>query len=290
MQLPRDPRWLQIASLATLLVYGVLALDLEVRLGPAVVIVASCLAFQWLGTRLAGLPRHDPKSALISALSLALLLRTASPFWLLSVPLLTIGSKFVIRVRGRHVFNPTNVGLAAGMLLSDGVWVSPGQWGSIAITAFAAVCLGSVVVRRAERSDVTWAFLAAWPGLLFVRALWLGDPLTIPLHQVMNGALLIFAFFMISDPKTTPDSRAGRILFACLVAGVAYGLRFVLFDSNALIWALAACSPLVPLINLVLRGQRYEWPGAVPTKTAATPGRVVAAGVGPSMTLTGGAP
>lgn len=258
--LPRDPRWLQIASLATLLVYGVLALDLEVRAGSAAVLVAACLAFQWLGTRLVGLPRYDPKSALISGLGLALLLRTASPLWLLLVPLLTIGSKFVLRVRDRHVFNPTNFGLAAAMLLSDRAWVSPGQWGSVALAAFAAVCLGSVVVRRAERSDVTWAFLAAWLGLLFGRALWLGDPFAIPLHQIMNGTLLIFAFFMISDPKTTPDSRTGRILFACLVAAVAYVLRFVLYDTNALIWALAACSPLVPVVNLLLHGRRYEWP------------------------------
>lgn len=258
--LPRDPRWLQIASLGALLVYGVLALDLEVRVGPAAVIVASCLTFQWLGTRLAGLPRYDPKSALISALSLALLLRTSSPLWLVLAPLLTIGSKFVLRVHGRHVFNPTNFGLAAALLLSDRAWVSPGQWGSLAIAAFAAVCLGSVVVRRAERSDVTWAFLAAWLALLVGRAWWLGDPLAIPLHQITNGTLLIFAFFMISDPKTTPDSRAGRILFACLVAAVAYALRFVFYDTNALIWALAACSPLVPVVNLLLRGRRYEWP------------------------------
>lgn len=258
--LPRDPRWLQIASLGALLVYGVLALDLEVRVAAAVAVIVGCLAFQWLGTRLVGLPHYDPKSALISGLGLALLLRTSSPLWLLLVPLLTIGSKFVLRVRGRHVFNPTNFGLAAAMLLSDRAWVSPGQWGSLVIAAFAAVCLGSVVVRRAERSDVTWAFLAAWLALLFGRAGWLGDPLAIPLHQIMNGTLLIFAFFMISDPKTTPDSRAGRILFACLVAAVAYVLRFVFYDTNALIWALAACSPLVPAVNRLLRGRRYEWP------------------------------
>jgi Na+-transporting NADH:ubiquinone oxidoreductase subunit NqrB len=261
--LPRDPRWLQIASLAALLAYGVVALDLEVRAGAATTVIAVCLLVQWLGTRLAGLPRYDPKSALISALSLALLLRTSNPLWLVAVPALTIGSKFLLRVQGRHVFNPTNMGLAAAMLLSDRVWVSPGQWGSAAITGFAALCLGSLVVRRAERSDVTWAFLVAWLGLLVGRAWWLGDPLAIPLHQVSNGALLIFAFFMISDPKTTPDTRTGRILFACLVAGLAYVIRFILHDPNALIWALAASSPLVPLGNRLLRGRRYEWPTLV---------------------------
>ncbi len=269
--MPRDARWLQIGSLASLLVYGVAVLDLEVRPAAASVVISICLIAQWLGTRLAGLPAFDPKSALISGLSLSLLARTADPVWLVVAPALTIGSKFVLRVDGRHVFNPTNFGLAVAMLASDRVWVSPGQWGSVAITAFAAICLGSLVVRRAERSDVTWAFLAAWLGLLFGRAWWLGDPIAIPLHQTVNGALLIFAFFMISDPKTTPDSRWGRILFACLVASVAYVLRFVYFDSNALIWALAGCSPLVPVFNRLLAGRRYEWPGRAPVRLSPTP-------------------
>ena len=267
--MPRDPRWLQIGSLGALLVYGVMALDLEVRAGSAAIVVATSLAVQWLATRLVGLPVFDPKSALISGLSLSLLLRTADPLWLLLAPALTIGSKFLLRVDGRHVFNPTNFGLAVAMLVSDQVWVSPGQWGSVAVAAFAAVCLGSLVVRRAERSDVTWAFLAAWLGLLFGRAWWLGDPIAIPIHQTVNGALLIFAFFMISDPKTTPDSRAGRVLFACMVAAGAYVLRFVYFDSNALIWALAGCSPLVPVVNRLLAGRRYEWPGRAQGRLAA---------------------
>ena len=138
--------------------------------------------------------------------------------------------------------------------------MSPGQWGSAAVAAFAVACLGFVVVRRAARSDVTWAFLGFYGALLFGRALWLGDPWAIPLHQVSNGAFLVFAFFMISDPKTTPDSRRGRVLFALLVAVAAGWVQFHLFRPNALIWALAAAAPLVPLIDRLLPGGRYRWP------------------------------
>ena len=74
------------------------------------------------------------------------------------------------------------------------------------------------MVNRAARSDVTLAFLVFYLALVVGRSLWLGEPLAIPLHRLQSGALLLFAFFMISDPKTTPDSRAGRILFAALVA------------------------------------------------------------------------
>ncbi|HXG59299.1 MAG TPA: DUF2330 domain-containing protein, partial [Thermoanaerobaculia bacterium] len=91
------------------------------------------------------------------------------------------------------------------------------------------------------------------------HSLRLGDPMAIPLHRLENGALLIFSFFMISDPRTTPDSRAGRIVFAALVALGAYYVQFRLFRTNGLLWSLAACSLLVPLIDRISRGRRFEW-------------------------------
>src|SRR5205823_14789342 len=155
---------------------------------------------------------------------------------------------------------PTNFGLVFMMLVSGGtVWVSPGQWGDFAFFAFLVVCLGGLVVNRASRADITLAFLAAWMGVLFGRSLWLGEPWSIPLHRLQNGALLVFAFFMISDPKTTPNSRAGRMLFALLVALGAAFVQFRLFRTNGLLWSMAVCSLAVPLIDLLLPGERYQW-------------------------------
>jgi len=173
---------------------------------------------------------------------------------------ITIVSKFVLRWRGKHVFNPTNFGLVAMMLGTGQVWASPGQWGSAAFFAFLLACCGGLVVYRAARSDVTYAFLVCHLALRFGRALYLGDPLRIPLHQVQNGALVLFAFFMISDPKTTPDTRLGRILFAGLVALGAWYVQFVWYSSNALLWSLAGCSLTVPLLDWLLPGRRYAWP------------------------------
>ena len=64
---------------------------------------------------------------------------------------------------------------------------------------------------------------------------------------------------MISDPKTTPESRAGRILFALLVAAGAGFVQFQLFRTNALLWSLAAISPLVPILNRILPGPVFSW-------------------------------
>jgi hypothetical protein len=122
-------------------------------------------------------------------------------------------------------------------------------------------CLGTVVVTRARRADVSFAFLSAWAAILVLRSGQLGEPLTIPLHRLESGSLLLFAFFMISDPKTTPDARSGRILFAVLVAGFAWFVQFKLFLPNALLWSLAAASPLVPFIDRWLPANRYAWDG-----------------------------
>ena len=254
-----DPRVYQIATLASLLTYGVFALDFEVRPETAVAIVGAALATQLVGGLLSTPRRFDPRSALISALSLCLLLRTMSLRLAIVTAVIAIASKFLIRIRGKHVFNPTNGAIVAMMLATSAVWVSPGQWGSGVIFAFLLASAGGLVVNRAARADVTWTFLAGWAGLLVGRSLWLGEPLAIPLHRLESGALVLFSFFMISDPRTTPDSRAGRILFAALVALGAYVTQFWLFRTNALLWSLAVCSLTVPLIDRLLPGTRYQW-------------------------------
>lgn len=255
----QDPRYYQIAVLGLLVIYGIVALDFEVRIENAVTIAATALAVQYAGTRFAALPRFDPLSPLITALSLTLLLRTDLVAVAALASCIAIGSKFLVRLRGKHVFNPANVAIVTLMVTTDHAWISSGQWGSAALGAFALACLGFIVLSRAKRAETTIVFLAAYAALLLGRAAWLGDPLAIPVHQLQNGALLLFAFFMISDPKTTPDSSIGRVLHAILVALVAFTIQFVLYEPHGPILALILCAPAVPLIDLVYRGRAYRW-------------------------------
>ncbi|NOS76861.1 MAG: hypothetical protein HOP35_02840 [Nitrospira sp.] len=253
-----DPRLYQIASLSTLLLYGLIWLHFDISVIQIAVTLGAALLTQYAGTRFYNLPAFDPKSPLISALSLCLLLRTDHLKVAALAAVVAIGSKFVIRWKDKHVFNPTNLALV--VMIAGGLgWMSPGQWGQVAWFGFLIACLGSLVVTRAARADVTLAFLSFYVGLLFARALWLGDPLTIPLHQIESGALLIFAFFMISDPKTTPDSRAGRIIYALIVTLTALYVQFGFFRPNGPLWGLIVCAPFVPLIDWLLPAVRYDW-------------------------------
>jgi Na+-transporting NADH:ubiquinone oxidoreductase subunit NqrB len=234
-----DPRHYQIAVLAALLTYGVFALDFEIAPGRAAAILLTALLTQAMCTRMSRLHRFDPRSALISGLSLCLLLRTTSAGLALAAAVIAVASKFVIQFKGKHLFNPTNIGIVALMTATGQVWVSPGQWGNVAFFAFLMACLGGLVVNRAQRSDVTYAFMGFYTALVVGRSMWLGEPLSIPLHRLENGALLLFTFFMISDPRTTPNSRPGRILFAFLVASGAWYIQFRLFRTNGPLWSLA---------------------------------------------------
>lgn len=253
-----DPRLYQMAILGSLLVYGMVRLDFDITTGRAALLLLTALGTQALCDRAERRPMNV-RSALISGLSLCLLLRTNRTDLAIAAAVVAIAAKFLFRFNGKHIFNPTNGGIVAMLLLTDEVWVSPGQWGSAAFFAFLMACLGGVVVNRAARSDVTFAFIACYGALLLGRSWYLGEPMAIPLHRLQSGALLLFTFFMISDPKTTPDSRAGRVLFAALVAFGGWYVQFRLFRTNGLLWSLAAFSLAVPLIDRLLPGARYTW-------------------------------
>lgn len=259
-----DPRYWQIGALSALLLYGVARLDFDITASRAAAILGSALALQWICSRLWRLPKFDPRSAAISGLSLCLLLRTNDLRWALAASALAIVPKFVVRWRGKHLFNPTNLAIVALLIITPDAWVSPAQWGSAAFFGFFVACIGGLVVNRAARWDVTVAFLAFWCAILFGRSLRLHEPMTIPLHRLESGSLLIFAFFMISDPRTTPDSRIGRLLFAALAAIGAWYIQFKLFRTNGLLWSLAGVSMLTPLIDWILPGKRYDWSAPSP--------------------------
>jgi Na+-transporting NADH:ubiquinone oxidoreductase subunit NqrB len=257
--LRRDPRWYQIAVLSALLLYGTACLNFRVGIVQIALVLGIALLTQALCTLLWGLSAFDPKSPIISALSLSLLLRVDNLWPAAAAAAIAIGSKFLLRWNGKHVFNPTALGIAVVVALSDRAWVSPAQWGAGTTIAFLVACLGGVVVNRAARSDVAYAFALSYAAILFARAAWLGQPWTIPAHQLQAGSLVLFTFFMISDPKTTPNARVARYLFGAAVAAGAAFVAFVLFKPSGPIWALVALSPLVPLLDRLFPGLRYEW-------------------------------
>ena len=254
-----DARHYQIAALSTLLVFNFGWLDFGARPLNSALAIASALATQAVCARITGLPTIDLRSPLITGLSLSLLLR-ADEAWLHALAgVIGIASKFVLRVDGKHIWNPAGLAIVVLLFTSNDVWISPGQWGSAIWFAALLSFFAILVLHAARRSDVAIFFLGSHVALLFARAWWLGDSWAIPIHQLQSGSVLIFSFFMISDPRTTPDSRLGRFIFALSVALAAHYMTFFMQMRPALYVALILLSPFILLIDKIIPAERFQW-------------------------------
>jgi Na+-transporting NADH:ubiquinone oxidoreductase subunit NqrB len=258
----------QIAFQAILLAVGVLVRDFSLAASQMALCFAAGLATQALWIRVLGLRNVGYLSAVITCLGLSLLLRADSLWVHPLAAAIALSAKFTLRLRGKHLFNPAMLGVIAAVLLLPGAWISPGQWGSDLALAVWFLALGGFVASRAQRADTSWVFLVAYLLLIGLWYLWLGKTFASWMHHLQSGALLLFAFFMISDPMTTPDRRSARILHAVCVAAVAFAWQFLLYKPNGLIWALLFCVPLVPLLDALLPGKRFRW--REPAEPAAT--------------------
>jgi Na+-transporting NADH:ubiquinone oxidoreductase subunit NqrB len=254
-----DPRYGQIVAQCTLLALELFWLDFGPSPLQALVFIAGTQAMEAARARLL----HDAinwKSALSTGLSLSLLLRTHEPLLWIAACVIGMGSKFVLRLNGKHMFNPSAFAIVALLLVSNRVWVSPGQWGTQLWLVALAVSMGCLILSRVARLDITLAFFATHAALLFVRAWNLGDPLAIPLHQLQSGSVLIFGLFMLTDPRSTRDSRAGRLLFAAAVALLAHELLFRWQVREGVFYALVLVSCATPILDRILPGPRFAWP------------------------------
>lgn len=254
-----DARFFQIAFLSLMLVLGVLLRDFPISLSAVLVCLGGCWLFQTVFILGKQLPWSSLLSATISGISLCLLCRSQSLSLLGLAALATIASKFVFVWRGKHFFNPTNFGVVVVYLFSDGVWISPAQWGESLVMILWLGLLGMAVVHSAWRFDISAAFLGTVMALLALRVNYLGQPWAVFWHQLNSGALILFTFFMISDPRSTPDHRRGRVAFAVAVALLFFVLRFRFYHPQALLLSLFFLSPITVALDWLWKAQRYRW-------------------------------
>jgi Na+-transporting NADH:ubiquinone oxidoreductase subunit NqrB len=170
-----------------------------------------------------------------------------------------VGSKFVITTHQQHIFNPANLAAVIAGYVLPGAWLSPGQWGQDPVLASLFCALGLAVTTRAKRWDVALMFVGSFALLLLLRAFWIEARLATVWHTLMNGSLLLFTFFMISDPMTTPQRRSVRLCYALGVAFLAALWQYTQFKPNGPVLALFALSFFVPLLNRLWPSPRYVW-------------------------------
>ncbi len=258
LRLFNDPRVLQLSILGSLLVYGLVALNWSAELWRWTAFAIPALLTQWMGNQLTGARGY--KSAWITIFGLCLLLY-ASSWWVAALcAILSIGVKFVIRADGKHFFNPSNFGIVVVILLTGEAWISPGQWGSGAFWIFAIGGGAMLTTIKVKRLSTAIAFIATLFFLESIRTVfYLGWGFDVLVHQFASGALLLFTFFMITDPVTTPRHHVARIVWAAGVAVLAFALTHWVYLYTAPIYALIILSPLTPLINRWFPAEKFLW-------------------------------
>jgi len=265
-----DPRYFQIIFQLTFLTYGLVFLSWSADWLHYVISISASLFFNYSfesAKQKTLLPlfgsngfRRWGFSVLISAASLCLLLKTNDWYVSLLAAFLTVASKYVFRYRHKHIFNPSAFGIIATIVLTKDAWLSPAQWGSNAVIFFFVVTLGVIVVTRVQKLDISLAFLLTFVGLLYWRqVLVLGWPLDHFIHSISTGSLLLFTFFMISDPRTAPDHSLARVLWAVLIAAVSFYLSAFKWMNSTPVWVLVIAAPLVPVLDRVFSSKAYQW-------------------------------
>ena len=284
--LRQDPRNYQILFLSLFLFLGIATRDWTLRPDLILVVIVTCILTQWLAISVLEkskgkllnllikkserLDKSDSdfttfskiaslKSAMITALGLSLLLRADHYTTMILAGSLAILSKFLFQVERKHFFNPANFGIIAALILTNDAWVSPGQWGDDGWYALLFLGTGGMVLKRVGRWDTTAAFLGTYALLEAIRNLWLGWTWDVYCHRLMSGSLLLFALFMITDPRSIPKARFGRLLWAGFIAILAFILRNYFFISSGVFWALFALSPLSVVLDFIWSAPQFSW-------------------------------
>lgn len=255
-----DPRHYQVLFQLTFLLYGIFVLGWDIPLLRFNLVILTCLAVQALFIQFKTKDWTGLKSALITSFSICLMLQANNLSTFLIASALAISSKFVLKIRGKHFFNPANFGIIVTFLLTGDAWISPGQWGSNATLLMLVGCTGLVVLLRVKRLDTAFGFFGAFLGLGYIRnVLYLGWPADFFYHQLTTGSLLLFAFFMITDPMATPSRRWPRIVWSIAVGALTWWISTKLYVHTAPLWALFFLSPLVPVLDYLFPAKKFEW-------------------------------
>jgi Na+-transporting NADH:ubiquinone oxidoreductase subunit NqrB len=255
----KDARDFQIIWLSIFLLYGVWFLQWDNFAGYGV-LIGTCLATQLFGGYLLNIPKSSLKSAVITALSLCLIFSANSLFTYGLCAILAISSKFILRLNGKHIFNPSLFGIVFCLLFTGDAWVSPGKWGNEYLVVIFFVACALLVLLKVGRIDTSLAFLISLMALEYARTcIYLGDNMDVYLQKFSSGTILLFAFFMITDPMTTPKTTKGRIIWGILIGALTFYLTAEEQSYIAPIWALTIATPVTILLNTIFKGNQFQW-------------------------------
>ena len=189
-------------------------------------------------------------SAYISGISVGMLVRSPAfwPYALCSA--ISITSKYVLRLDGRHLWNPSNFGIVAMLVLAaDSVAGLSVQWGNTLLPMAVVWIFGLLIIHSLGRLHVTATYVVSFVVFASLRAWVTGHPWISEVAPITGPMYQLFIFFMITDPKTSVKPVWGQVLVAFLVAAVESAFRLLEWV-HAPYYALFVVGPVANLVEV----------------------------------------
>lgn len=247
----KDPRIFMVGVLVVYTVIGqtLLAFDhqwIQIITSAVIACVLDMLYNYWKTRQIV-----LPISGLISGLGLGLLVE-AIPLWpYIVAPILAIGAKAFIRFQGRNIFNPSNFGLTILLIVVPAtVTTLAAQWSGSMLIVLLVLVVGGFTAFRVSRWDLVLSFVGGFCVMALVEELIAHNGLVFDFGPMLGAAFQLFALSMLTDPKTTPDTRRMRIVFGLAIALVDGVLRLLSIQNSVFI-ALLFVSAWVPVLRLI---------------------------------------
>jgi len=245
-----DPRYYSSALITAVLVSAQLTLGVLEGLDRLALAIATCVVTELVLSRILLGRWPNLASAYISGISVGILVRSLALWPFVIGAALAIMSKYVLRLRGRHLWNPSNFSVVLMLVTAPAaVNALSRQWSNSPLAIAIIWAFGLLVVWRVSRLHVTLTYVAAFCAGAAVRSWLTGVPLLAEIGPLTGPMYQLFIFFMVTDPPTGVSTRAGRMGVVVLVAVVETVLR--LFEQvNAPFYALFLVGPLALAIDL----------------------------------------
>lgn len=240
------PIFITIILIAAELSYGIL----EGYPKLAIAIISSLGTELVLGKIVNGKWRNL-SSAYVSGISIGILIRSPM-FWPYALgSMISITSKYVLQYKGRHIWNPSNFGVVALLLLaSNSVAVLSIQWGNNIWAMVVIWILGFIIVWRVDRLHISATYILSFLFFALIRSWISGNPFWGEVAPITGPMYQLFTFFMITDPRTTVSTRWGQYLVPFLIAAVEMVLRLYFHAVYAPFYALFIVGPIAMIIEL----------------------------------------
>ncbi|MCM3399719.1 RnfABCDGE type electron transport complex subunit D [Oceanobacillus profundus] len=214
-----DPRYFVLLFLASFVMAGQFYLGFYQKWDAVFVSLLTAITTEVLLTRLLYKKWKFSISPIITGMGVSLLVSSYLLWVYVLTSFLSILLKFIVKFEKGHIFNPNNIAVVLVLFFLYEYAVStPKQWSNGYLVMAIIILLGFFATYMANRLDVVLAFLGGFTVFAFVRHYLFGAPLYAALGPLLGAGLQLFAFFMITDPKSTPTTRKSRIYFALIVA------------------------------------------------------------------------